>query len=158
MQRNLMTPEGKASLEAELKHAKSVLRPQVVRDIEDARAHGDISENSEFEDAKHRQGLLEGRIRDLEGRVATAEVVDVHQLEPSDRVVFGVTVDLFDLETEEELTYRIVGEDESDVKGGKISFTSPIGRALLGRRVGDEVRVETPRGVRTFEIADARYE
>ena len=157
MQRIPMTPAGYKAAVAELKQLKEHTRLKIVRDIEEARAHGDTSENSEYEDAKHRQAMCEGRILELEGKVAAAEVIDVAKLEPSDRIVFGVTVDLEDLETEEVLTYTIVGTDESDVKGGKISVTSPLGRALVGKESGDEVSVETPRGTRRFAIEDVHY-
>jgi transcription elongation factor GreA len=157
MQRVPMTPEGHAKLEAELKRLKSTERMKVVQDIEEARAHGDISENSEFEDAKHRQALIEGRIRELEGKLAACEVIDVTRIKPSDRVIFGVTVDFEDEGSGEEFTYKIVGSDEADVKQGRISVTSPIGRALVGKEVGDEVKVEAPGGVRTFVINDVHY-
>ncbi|MCB9778365.1 MAG: transcription elongation factor GreA [Alphaproteobacteria bacterium] len=157
MDRTPMTPEGHAALQAELKHHLEVLRPQIVRDIEEARAHGDISENSEYEDAKHRQGLCEGRIAELKGKLASAEVISIDDLEASDKVVFGVTVEMEDQETDEHVRYRIVGTDEADVAGGKISFSSPIGKALIGRRVDDEVVVQTPGGKRTFVITDVIY-
>ncbi len=158
MDRVPMTPEGHAALQAELKRHLEVLRPQIVRDIEEARAHGDISENSEYEDAKHRQALCEGRIGELKGKLARAEVIRIEELEPSERVVFGTTVELEDLETEEVVAYRIVGVDEADVAEGKISFSSPIGRALIGRSIDDEVQVQTPGGVRNFVVTDVRYE
>ncbi len=157
MQRVPMTPEGHKKLEAELKLSKSVLRPRIVKDIEEARAHGDISENSEFEDAKERQAHLEGRINRLEGMLAAAEIIDVRELTPSERVVFGTRVELLDTDTEEELIYRIVGTEEVDIKAGQISFSSPIGKAMIGREVGDEVVVRTPKGVRTFEILEVHY-
>ena len=157
MQRHPMTPEGHARLKVELKLSKSVLRPQIVKDIEEARAHGDISENAEFEDAKHRQSLLEGRIAKLESDLALAEVIDISQVPPTDRVVFGTRVELLDVDADEELTYRIVGTEEVDIKAGLISFSSPIGRALIGRSNGDDVDVQTPRGVRTFEILEVHY-
>lgn len=157
MQRVPMTPEGHAQLEVELKRLKSVERMKVVQDIEEARAHGDISENSEFEDAKHRQALIEGRIRELEGKLAASEIIDVKRIKPSDRVIFGVTVDVEDEDSGDEHTYRIVGTDEADVKKGLISVTSPIGRALVGKEVGDEVKVQAPGGVRTLVINDVHY-
>lgn len=157
MQRVPMTPEGHKKLSETVKHLKEVVRPQIVQDIEEARAHGDLSENSEYEDAKERQSLCEGRIRDYESRLAMSEVIDVAKLEPSDRVVFGVTVVVEDLETEVETQYRIVGETESDVKAGLISVTSPMGRALVGREVGDETIVRTPKGDRRFSINDVQY-
>ena len=157
MQRVPMTPEGHKKLGETVKHMKEVVRPQIVQDIEEARAHGDLSENSEYEDAKERQSLCEGRLRDYEARLAMSEVIDVTKLEPSDRVVFGVTVQVEDLDTEVESTYRIVGELESDVKAGLISVTSPLGRALVGKEVGDETVVRTPRGERRFSINDVQY-
>lgn len=157
MDRVPMTPEGHRALEAELKRHLEELRPQIVKDIEEARAHGDISENSEYEDAKHRQALCEGRIAELKGKLARAEIIRMEDLEPSDRVVFGTTVELEDQETEETVRYRIVGVDEADVSRGMISFSSPIGRALIGRSVGDEVQVRTPGGLRSFIIVDVHY-
>ena len=153
-----MTPAGHTAVVAELKELKEITRHKIVRDIEEARAHGDISENSEYEDAKHRQALCEGRILELEGKVAAAEIIDVKKLEVSDRVVFGVTVNLEDLETEDVHTYTIVGTDEADVKAGKISVTSPLGRALVGKEAGEEVAVQTPRGVRRFAIEEVHYQ
>jgi transcription elongation factor GreA len=157
MQRHPMTPRGHALLVEELEHQKSVVRPQIVRDIEEARAHGDISENSEYEDAKHRQSLCEGRIIELEGRLAASEIIDVAKIEPSDRVIFGATVTLEDLNTEGEVQYRIVGVDEADVKKGTVSVRSPIARALMGREVGDEAVLRAPAGVRRFAIMDVQY-
>lgn len=155
--RNPVTPEGYAALVAELKHEKEVVRPGIVRDIEEARAHGDISENSEYEDAKERQAHCEGRIAELEHRVATAEVIDVRKLPKSDRVVFGTTVVIANVETDEQRTWRIVGETEADVESGKISFKSPLGKALIGRHEGDEVAVHAPGGNQTWEIVEVRY-
>ncbi|MBN1334428.1 MAG: transcription elongation factor GreA [Deltaproteobacteria bacterium] len=157
MQRIPMTPEGYRIARDELKHAREVLRPEVVQAIEEARAHGDISENAEFEAAKERQAHLEGRIRELEARLAKAEVIDVTRLPRSDRVVFGSTVTLLDLATEEESRVRIVGQEETDARAGLISPTSPIGQALLGRSEGEEVKVYTPRGERSFEIVRVEY-
>ena len=157
MQRNPITPEGHKRLEEEVKHCKSVLRPQVVRDIEEARAHGDLSENAEYDAAKDRQGLLEARINDLETKLATAEVIDVTKLPAGDRVIFGTTVELMNVQTEDEISYRVVSEYEADVKKGLISYSSPIGRALIGKEVGDEVTVNAPGGDRVFEILDVHY-
>lgn len=157
MQRVPMTPRGHAALKAELKHIKEIVRHQIVKDIEEARAHGDISENSEFEDAKHRQALNEGRIRELEAKLSACEVIDVTRIPASERVIFGTTVDLIDLSSDEEVTYQIVGTDEADVKEGRISVTSPIGRALVGREVGDEVTVRAPGGARKYVIEDVHY-
>jgi transcription elongation factor GreA len=153
-----MTPEGRVQLEAELKHLKEVVRMQVVRDIEEARAHGDISENAEYDAAKDRQGHVEGRIIELESKVAAAEVIDVTKLPRNGRVVFGVTVELEDQDSGETLTYRIVGQDEADVRAGRISITSPIARALVGKSEGDEVKVDVPGGRRYLAINQVRYE
>ena len=152
-----MTPEGYQKLMAELREYKEVRRPQVIRDLEEARAHGDISENSEYEDAKERQGHTEGRIRELEARVGAAEVLDVRSMPASDRVVFGATVELEDADSGDVSTYRIVGTDEADPKNGLISHDSPIGRAIMQKSREDEVRVETPRGARTFVIVAVHY-
>jgi transcription elongation factor GreA len=157
IQRIPMTPEGYQKVLAELRDYREVRRPQVIRDLEEARAHGDISENSEYEDAKERQGHVEGRIRELEARVSLAEVLDVRSMTPSDRVVFGTTVQLEDVDSGDRSTYRIVGTEEADPKNGLISYDSPIGRAVLNKRCEDEVRVETPRGSRTFLIVAVQY-
>ena len=155
--RVLMTPEGHAALHAELKHHLEVLRPRIVRDIEEARAHGDISENSEYEDAKHRQSLCEGRIGELKAKLGRAEIIRIQDLPASDRVVFGASVEMEDLESGDTARYRIVGVDEADVARGRISYNSPIGRALIGKSVDDEVAVETPRGRRAFVITAVHY-
>jgi transcription elongation factor GreA len=152
-----MTPAGHAKLLADFKHHREVLRPQVVKDIEEARAHGDISENSEYEDAKDRQGLIEGRIREYEARLAMADVIDIASVPPSNRIMFGVTVELEDQDTGDAVKYRIVGMEEADAKAGLISYNSPIGRALIGRSVGDEVRFDTPKGQRTVVITAVHY-
>ena len=152
-----MTPSGHAKLEAELKRLKTEERPRNVREIEEARAHGDISENAEFHAAKERQSHIEGRIRAVEDKLARAQVIDPSGPAP-EQVRFGVTVVLLDCESDEEVTYTLVGEDESDVAEGRISFTSPIARALLGRAVDDEVRVRVPKGTRSFEIREIRID
>lgn len=157
MSRYPLTPEGYAKAVEELRHQKQVVRPGIVKDIEDARAHGDISENSEFEDAKERQSLCEARIKFLEGVVSAAEVIDITKIEPSDRVVFGTTVLIENTESGDERRWRIVGETESDVSSGKISYTSPVGKALIGKEAGDEVKVTTPQGVQTWEIVEVQY-
>ncbi len=150
-----MTREGHAKLEEELKRLKTEERPRNVREIEEARAHGDISENAEFHAAKERQSHIEGRIRQLEDKLARAQVIDPSGSAP-DQVRFGVTVVLLDGETDEEVTYTIVGEDESDVASGRISFSSPIARALLGKGVDDMVTVRVPKGTREFEVREIR--
>lgn len=157
MEQNPVTPEGYRALEEELRHAKSVERPAVVRDIEEARAHGDISENSEYEDAKERQSLLEGRIRRLEHLLASAQVIDVHKLPDTGRVVFGTTVMIENTESGEQRTWRIVGEHEADVGSGKISYKAPVAKALIGRSEGDEIVIPTPGGQQRWEILEVRY-
>lgn len=157
MTRNPVTPEGYAALVSELSHLKEVVRPGIVRDIEEARAHGDISENSEYEDAKERQAHCEGRIVEVESRIATAEVIDVTRLPVSDRVVFGATVRIENPNSGEVRVWRIVGEDESDIEGAKISYKSPLAQALIGKREGDETVVPAPSGNQTWEIVEVRY-
>jgi len=152
-----MTRAGYEKLEQELRHLKSVERPLNVREIEAARAHGDISENAEFHAAKERQSHLEGRLRLLEDRLARAQVIDPSG-QSADKVRFGVTVDLEDVENGERVTYTILGEEESDVAQGRISVTSPVARALLGKEVGVSVTVLVPKGTREFEILDIRFE
>lgn len=146
-----ITKAGLSRLKEELKRLKFTERPRIVKEIGEARAHGDISENAEFHAAKERQGHLEGRIAQLEHWVASAEVIDVSRLS-GDRVVFGATVRLADSESGDEVAYRIVGELEADLKQGKISVTSPIARALIGKSEGEVVKVQTPRGTRQYEI------
>jgi transcription elongation factor GreA len=158
MIRNPITPRGYAALLEELKHHKEVLRPRIVRDIEEARAHGDISENSEYEDAKERQSLCEGRIAELEHRLSTAEVIDVTKLPKSSRVVFGTTVLIANQASGEERRWTIVGETEADVESGKISLKSPLGAALVGRSVGDEVVVPAPGGRQVWDVIEVHYE
>ena len=146
-----MTVEGHAELEKELQRRKSVERPRIIQAIAEARAHGDLSENAEYHAAKESQGLNEARVSDLEDKLSRADVIDVSKLSGK-RVVFGATVELIDDDTEEEVTYKIVGEYEADVKAGKISITSPIARALIGKIVGDVAEVRTPGGIKTYEI------
>lgn len=158
MNKSPMTLAGEAKLRAELQHRKNVLRPQITDAIAEARAHGDLKENAEYHAAREQQSFNEGRIKDVEAKLANAEVIDVTKLDSGGKVVFGTTVDLIKIETEEETTYRIVGEDESDIKAGLISVTSPISRALVGREAGDVVLVNAPGGQVEYEILDVRYE
>jgi len=151
-----MTRAGYDKLEDELRRLKSVERPTIVKEIEAARAHGDLSENAEFHAAKERQSHIETRILALEDKLARAQVIDLSGQTPDD-VRFGATVVLVDAETDERVTYTLVGEDESDVEAGRISVTSPVARALLGKGEGDEVRVRVPKGVREFEILEIRF-
>ena len=146
-----MTAEGYTALDEELKRLKTVERPQVIGQIAEARSHGDLSENAEYHAAKDRQGWIEGRIAEIEDRLARAQVIDVTKLSGS-QVKFGATVTVVDEDTEEEGRYQIVGEHEADVKAGRISVTSPLSRAMIGKEVGDVVEVNTPNGVRAYEI------
>tara|TARA_Y100000031_G_scaffold149882_1_gene188427 strand:- start:773 stop:1264 length:492 start_codon:yes stop_codon:yes gene_type:complete len=151
-----MTINGKALLEAELKNLLQVERPQVIKAIEEARDHGDLSENADYDAAKERQGFIESRIAEIQTKLATAEVVDPKKV-GSDRITFGATVTLTDLEEDREVTYQIVGEDEADVKQGKISIFSPLARALIGKRVDDVVEISTPKSDKEYEINNIDY-
>ena len=151
-----MTPECYQRLQKELKTRIRVDRPKVVQDIAEARAHGDLSENAEYDAAKDRQGHIEGRILYLNDKIARAEVIDPKNMK-SDKIVFGATVTLFDIDQEDEVVYQIVGEDEADIKNGKISVTSPVGKALIGHIVDDEVRINVPSGIKMYEISDIKY-
>ncbi|MEK7355515.1 MAG: transcription elongation factor GreA [Bdellovibrionota bacterium] len=146
-----ITVRGKAKLEEELKRLTYTERPNIIKAIEEARSHGDISENAEYEAAKERQGMIEARISDIQGQLAGAEVIDTSLIK-SDKVVFGAVVDLIDVETDEKLTYQIVGVDEADVKQGMISIMSPLARILIGKSAGDTVHLRSPKGDREFEI------
>ncbi len=157
MNRFLVTPYGYEKLVADLKFEKEINRPRIVRDIEEARAHGDLSENSEYDDAKERQSLCEARISLLENQYASAEVLDVTKLEPSERVVFGTTVAIENVDTGDERTWTLVGENEASVEDRRISYKSPIGRALIGKSVGEEVTVQTPGGKQVWEIVGVEY-
>jgi transcription elongation factor GreA len=153
-----LTARGAELLREELKRLKSVDRPRVVRAIAEARAHGDLRENAEYHAAKEQQGFIEGRIREIEGKLSHAQVIDLSKIDARGRVVFGATVLLFDSGSEAEITYQIVGDDEADIRDGRISYTSPIARALIGKQEGDEVTVNTPTGERYYEILEVRYE
>ena len=157
MQKIPMTVIGHKRLKEELDHLKRVERPKVVTDIEEARAHGDLSENAEYDAAKDRQGFVEGRIREIQGKLAQAEVIDPTSLS-GDRVVFGATVTLYDFEDDSEYTYQIVGDDESDIKDKKISYASPIARALIGKSVGEETTIKAPKGDRVVEVMDVKFQ
>ena len=151
-----MTVEGHAALDAELKHLKSVERPAVIQAISVAREHGDLSENAEYHAAKEKQSFIEGRIMELEDKLARADVIDMSRMK-GNRVVFGATVTIIDVDTEQEFTYRIVGEDEASIKDGKISNTSPMARALIGKQVGEEAEVAAPGGAKVYEIAELSF-
>ena len=152
-----LTIAGADALKAELQRLKHKDRPDVIRAISEARAQGDLSENAEYDAAKEKQSFVEGRILDIEGKLSNAQIINIALLDIDGRVVFGVTVDLEETETGEKVSYQIVGEDEADLKLGKISFTSPIARALIGKSAGDVAEVRAPGGTREFEIVDVRY-
>ena len=153
-----LTVAGAAKLREELQRLKTIERPKVVAAIAEARSHGDLSENAEYDAAKERQGFLEGRIKDLEGKLSNAQIIDPTLLDADGRCVFGATVDLEDQESGDGVTYQIVGEDEADIKQGKLSFGSPMARALIGKYAGDIAQVQAPGGIREYEIIDVRYE
>lgn len=152
-----LTVRGAEKLKQELHHLKTVQRPAVINAISEARAQGDLSENAEYDAAKERQAFIEGRIADLEGKLSNGQVIDPSQLDADGRCVFGATVDLEDTDTGDQVTYQIVGDDEADIKEGKISISSPIARALIGKSAGDIAEVVAPGGVREYEILDVRY-
>ncbi|MEN9527633.1 MAG: transcription elongation factor GreA [Pseudomonadota bacterium] len=158
MKRNPLTLRGAEMLRAELKRLKSEDRPNVIKAIAEARSHGDLSENAEYHAAREQQGFIEGRIAELEAKLSTAEIIDVAQLTPGDKVVFGATVDLEAEEDGKRVTYTIVGDDEADIRASRIAITSPIARALIGKSEGDVVDVAAPGGVRSYEIVAVRYE
>jgi len=152
-----MTVRGHELLREELKRLKSVDRPQVIQAIAEARAHGDLKENAEYHAAKEQQGFIEGRIKDLEGKLSHLQVIDVTAIDAKGKVVFGSTFDLIDEDSGDEITYTVVGEDEADIKTGLISYTSPIARALIGKSEGDVASFQAPGGEKSFEIVEVRY-
>ena len=152
-----LTVRGAEKLRAELQELKAVQRPAIVQAIAEARSHGDLSENAEYAAAKERQGFIEGRIAELEAKVGNAQVIDPTQLDADGRAVFGATVDLEDMENGAVVTYQIVGEDEANIKEGKISISSPLARALIGKSSGDVAEVQAPGGIREYEILDVKY-
>ena len=151
-----MTAGGYTRLEEELKHLKSVERPTIIKAIAEAREHGDLSENAEYHAARERQSFIEGRVLELEDRLSRAEVIDVSRLS-GDAVKFGATVTLADEETDLESTYQIVGQDESDIKAGRLSITAPLARGLIGKAVGDTVEITTPNGSKSYEIVSIQF-
>lgn len=152
-----MTIQGARALEEELKHLKTVLRPQITQAIAEARELGDLKENAEYHAAREQQGMVEARIRDIEGRLQNAQVIDIASIAPTGKVIFGTTVDIANVETDEQVTYQIVGNDEADIKQGKLSVSSPIARALIGKEEGDVVAVKTPSGLIEYEIVEVRH-
>ncbi len=157
MSRIPLTAGGAEVLRAELTRLKRVERPKVIQAIATAREHGDLKENAEYHAARDQQSFMEGRIKKLESVLSHAQIIDITALDAGDRVVFGATIDLLDIELDNRVTYQIVGEEESDISKGLISITSPIARALIGRELGDEVDVVAPGGTRNYEIIEVRY-
>jgi transcription elongation factor GreA len=157
VKRTPMTLRGAERLRQELKQLKSVARPNVIKAIAEARAHGDLSENAEYHAAREQQSFIEGRINDIENRLSNSEVIDVTRLNASGRVVFGATIELEDQENAAKVVYQLVGDDEADIKQGLLSVSSPIARALIGKSEGDVVDVTTPGGTRSYEVVSVRY-
>ena len=155
MEKIPLTRAGHSALNDELKRLKTVERPAIIQAISEARAHGDLSENAEYHSAKEKQGFIEGRIKELEGIIGLAEVIDPEKL--SGPIKFGATVNIVDEDTDEEKTYQIVGEAEADIDAGRLNMRSPLARALIGKEAGDSIEVRTPGGTRSYEILDVRY-
>ena len=153
-----LTVRGAERLREELRKLKGVDRPKVIQAIAEARAHGDLKENAEYHAAREQQGFIEGRIQDIEAKLSNAEIIDVSQLNANGKVIFGATVLLSDEVSGSEVTYQIVGEDEADIKAGRISINSPIARGLIGKQEGDSATIRTPAGEKQFEIVEVRYE
>jgi transcription elongation factor GreA len=152
-----LTARGAEKLREELERLKRVERPKIIEAIAEARAHGDLKENAEYHAAREQQGFIEGRIKEIEGKLSHAQIIDVTQLAADGKVVFGATVDVLELDNDEEHTFQIVGDDEADTKNGMISVSSPIARALIGKLEGDVAAVDAPGGLREFEILEVRY-
>lgn len=158
MRRAPLTLKGASRLRLELEHLKSVVRPQIINAIAEARAHGDLKENAEYHAAREQQSFTEGRINELEATLSSAEVIDISKLNAGDRIVFGAIVELVDEDNEQEVKYQIVGDLEADLKQGLISVSSPVARALIGKNAGDSVEIVTPAGRRSFEVVAVTYE
>jgi transcription elongation factor GreA len=158
MKRAPLTIQGARKLRAELEQLKSVARPQVIAAIAEARAHGDLRENAEYHAAREQQGFIEGRIGELEATLANAEIIDTSKLNPGSRIVFGAIVELQDIHSDDTMAYQIVGDLEADIRERKISVSSPVARALIGKSEGDTVHIETPGGRKSYEIVEVRYE
>jgi transcription elongation factor GreA len=157
MNKTPMTMRGAEKLREELNHLKTVARPRVIEAIAEARAHGDLKENAEYHAAREQQGFIEGRIKEIEGKLANAQIIDVTRLNPGGKIVFGATAEIEDLASGDVMTYQIVGEDEAEIKEGRISVTSPIARALIGKQEGDVATVQAPGGTREYEIVSVKY-
>jgi transcription elongation factor GreA len=152
-----MTVGGAERLRAELHELKVVQRPRIVQAIAEARAHGDLKENAEYHAAREQQSFCEGRIKEIEGKLADSEIIDISKIPNTGKVIFGSTVSLYNVETEKSVTYQIVGEDEADVKNGKISYSSPFARAMMGKQVGDEIIVKAPGGDQAYEVEKVEF-
>lgn len=157
VERVLLTPAGETRLRAELKQLKSSDRPKVIAAIAEARAHGDLSENAEYHAAREQQSFIEGRIKELDSKLSIAEVIDASKSNVQGKVVFGAYVTLYDIDSENEVTYQIVGDLEADLENGKITISSPLARALIGKEIDDEISFNAPAGVREFELVDVKY-
>ncbi|AEB28471.1 transcription elongation factor GreA [Francisella hispaniensis] len=152
-----MTPAGEQALRAELEKLKKIERPAIIEAIAEARDHGDLKENAEYHAARERQGIIEGRIKDIESKLSNAQVIDVTKIQANGMVIFGATVTIMNVDTEEETIYKIVGEDEADIDNNKISVAAPLARALIKKEEGDEVSLDTPKGKVTYEIVAVEY-
>lgn len=157
MQKNAMTIEGEAALRKELDHLIKVVRPGIIEAIATAREHGDLKENAEYHAAREQQSFAEGRVQDIEGKLSNSQIIDISSMPQGDRVIFGALVTIINIDTDETVSYRLVGDDEADVKQGKISYQSPIARALIGKEIGDVVMVKAPSGDVEYEIDDVVY-
>ncbi len=152
-----MTAHGAELLRSELNELKTVKRPRIIKDIAEAREHGDLKENAEYHAAREEQGFCEGRIQDIEGKLSNAQIIDVTKMPNNGKVIFGATVTILNIETEAETTYRIVGEDEANIKNNLISISSPIARGLIGKELDDIVNIQTPAGIVEYEVVDVKY-
>ena len=157
MQKHPMTPYGAAALTSELNRLKTIERPRIIESIATARAHGDLKENAEYHAAREQQSFTEGRIQELEAKMSNAQIIDISKLSNEGKIIFGATVDLYNLQTELEVSYQIVGEDEADIKLSKISYSSPIGRALIAKEIDDVISIKTPGGLVEYEIIAVYY-
>ena len=157
MEKIPMTEEGQKKLLDELKHLKTVERPIIIKAIADARSNGDLSENAEYHAAKEQQGLTEARIREIEGKLSASQIIDIKKIECTGRVIFGSTVSLLDIQNDEKISYQIVGEDEANVKNGKISYSSPLARSLIGKEEGEATKFESPSGIKEYEILEVSH-
>lgn len=157
MKRYPMTPHGEKQLQEELKQLKQIERPSIIQSIAEARAQGDLKENAEYHAAREKQSFVEGRIQDIEGKLSLAQVIDISKMQNTGKIIFGSTITLRNLDTQDMITYKIVGDDEADIKDAKLSVNSPIIRSLIGKNKGEEVSITTPSGAVDYEIIDVRY-